>query len=208
MGRLNAGLWYKNKYMHIHACKCICIYLFTLHLPAHMAPSDCEVRLLISKRTIEAPDKPITKSQNLAEAQQSARAAFMRGLLDVIAGRLCGWPPGINKASCPNTLLDTGSVVLEKKGGVILFLPWKQQQLRQRQQQQLQRLSHALPREVIFIPHDCLLTWNQYHSSNWEPLGATVSNSEGVSGMKLNKKYMYVCMHIYEYCLNLDKITN
>lgn len=53
-------------------------------------PSNCEVRLFISKRTTEVPDKPITKSQTLAESQQSARAAFMRRLLDVIAGRLCG----------------------------------------------------------------------------------------------------------------------
>lgn len=159
---VNEGLWYKYIYVHIYVFMficiyCICIYLFTLL--AHVAPSNCEVRLFISKRATEVPDKPITKSQTLANTQQSTCAAFMHRLLDVITGRLCAWPPGIKKASCPNCLLDTGSVVLEKRGGAVLFPSWQQQQ----------HLSHTLPWEVIFMPHDRLLTLNQYHLNNWAP---------------------------------------
>lgn len=48
----------------------------------------------------------------------------------------CVWPPGIKKASCPNCLLNTGSVVLEKRGDAFLFPS------RQQQQQHLHTLCH------------------------------------------------------------------
>lgn len=189
---VNEGRWYKYIYVDIYVFMficiyCICIYLFTLL--AHVAPSDCEVRLFVSKRTTEAPDKPITKSQTLADTQQSARAAFMRRLLDVIAGRLC---------------VTSGHT----EGELSKLFAWHWLCcFREERRRLLVPVSTA-----AFITHSAMRSY--FHASRsfidiksispqqLSALKAAVSNSEGVIGMKLNKKYAYM----NEECLHLDKV--